>query len=109
MKLRLEENTLRLRLSEAEVREFARSGQVAQALTFAPGQTLRYALHRLPATDPAPAVRVRYAAGELVVEVPAALAARWVETDAVGFSETVELGENQVLRLVVERDLDRNH
>lgn len=109
MKLRLEENTLRLRLSEAEVREFARVGELAHSLIFAPGQTLRYVLRRLPPADPAPALRVSYVAGELVVELPAAQARHWAATDTVGLSATVEIAGNQPVRVVVEKDLDRQH
>lgn len=111
MKLRLEENSLRLRLSAAEVEEFARTGCVAYTIAFGPaaGQTLQYSLERLPATDLAPAVRVRYAAGALAVEVPAAIARQWTDTDNIGFKERVSLTADQELRILVEKDLDCGH
>ena len=111
MKLRLEENSLRLRLSDAEVAEFARAGRVAYVITFGPtpSATLSYALARLPATDAAPAVRVRYAAGALVVEVPAAIAEAWTSTANIGFEERVLTAENRELRILVEKDLDCRH
>ncbi|GAB3636764.1 hypothetical protein GCM10027422_23540 [Hymenobacter arcticus] len=108
MKLRLEENSLRLRLSETEVAQFASTGRVAYTIVFGPaaGQTLEYALEQLPATDPAPAVRVRYSAGALAIEVPAALAKGWTSTEKIGFSERVRVAANQELRIMVEKDLD---
>ena len=87
MKLRLEENSLRLRLSEAEVAQFARTGQVAYTIAFGPtpDTTLHYSLERLPDMEPATAVQVRYEAGQLAVQVPAVIAREWTETENIGF------------------------
>jgi hypothetical protein len=111
MKLRLEENSLRLRLSEAEVQQFAASGQVAYTIAFGPtpGQTLVYALERLPQTSPATAVQVRYEAGALAVEVPFDLAQNWATTENIGFKAQVLVAEGQELRILVEKDLDSHH
>jgi hypothetical protein len=111
MKLRLEENSLRLRLAEEEVRQFAATGRVAYTITFgsAPGQKLDYALERLSDTDPASAVRVRYEAGALAVEVPAAMARNWTDTENIGFKGQVLVAEGQELRILVEKDLDSRH
>jgi hypothetical protein len=111
MKLRLEEKSLRLRLSDAEVMHFAQTGRVAYTIAFgpAPDQTLLYALEKLPATDPATAVQVRYAAGALAVEVPAALAQEWTDTEKNGFSAQILVAEGRELRILVEKDLDCRH
>jgi hypothetical protein len=111
MKLRLEEKSLRLRLSEAEVAQFASTGRIAYTITFgpAPNQTLEYALEKLPATAAADAVHVRYAAGSLVVEVPAALAQEWTATEKNGFSAQIVVAEGRELRILVEKDLDCRH
>jgi hypothetical protein len=111
MKLRLEENSVRLRLSEAEVAQFAQTGRVAYTIAFGPAldQTLLYALEKLPATDPATAVRVRYAAGALAVEVPAKLAQEWTATEKNGFSAQILVAEGRELRILVEKDLDCRH
>jgi len=108
MKLRLEENSLRLRLSEEEVRQFAATGRVAYTIAFgpAPGQTLAYALERLPAASPVAAVQVRYEAGLLAVEVPFTVAHHWAETENIGFKGQVLVAEGQELRILVEKDLD---
>lgn len=115
MKLRLEENSLRLRLSEAEVAQFARTGQVAYTIAFGPTPetTLHYSLERLPDALPdaalATTVRVHYEAGRLAVQVPAAIAHEWTDTENIGFSERVLVAENQELRILVEKDLDCRH
>ncbi len=115
MKLRIEDDTLRLRLSGAEIAEFAETGQVKATVHFGlgPGQQLSYALERgsepaqtLPEAEP---VQVHYQPGALTVLVPFALAKIWVQTDQNGFSHEVPLAENQRLRILVEKDLDCRH
>jgi hypothetical protein len=111
MKLRLEENSLRLRLSEDEVQHFAATGQVAYTIVFgpAPGQTLRYSLERLPEAALTTAVQVRYEAGILAVEIPATIAHNWADTENIGFKAQVLVAEGQELRILVEKDLDCRH
>ena len=115
MKLRIEDDTLRLRLSEGELHEFASTGRVEAAVHFGlnPEQRLTYALERgsepaqtLPNEEP---VQVHYEPGAITVRVPFALAKSWVETDQNGFSHDVPLAENQRLRILVEKDLDCRH
>ena len=107
MKLRIEDDTLRLRLSDAEVQAFAATGRVATAVHFGAeaDQQLTYALERAEAA----AVGVRYAPGTLTVLVPRALADAWTGTDRNGFSERVALADARQLRILVEKDLDCRH
>ena len=120
MKFRLEDNSLRLRLSAAEVRTFAATGRVAAATHFGPdsGQQLSYALERVSPGSaavlaPQPSVPepvcLRYAPGQLVVLVPALLADDWTNTDRNGFSAEISVFANNKLRILVEKDLDCRH
>ncbi|GAC1368228.1 MAG: hypothetical protein NVS3B25_11740 [Hymenobacter sp.] len=115
MKLRIEDDTLRLRLSAGEVREFAHCGRVEGSVHFGSGpeQRLTYALERgsepaqtVPDVEP---VQVNYQPGALTVLVPFALAKAWVETSQNGFSHDLPLAKNQHLRILVEKDLDCRH
>ena len=107
MKLRIEDDTLRLRLSEKEVLEFADKGRVAAVVHFGAGpqQHMTYALER---TDVA-AVQVRFDATGLTVLVPTAVATIWTTTEQNGFSENLPLVEARHLRILVEKDLDCRH
>lgn len=111
MKLRLEEDSLRLRLSAQEVAQFAQTGRVAYTIAFgpAPDQTLRYALETLPPSAEANAVQVRYAAGALAVAIPTPLAQEWTGTEKNGFSAQILVAEGRELRILVEKDLDCRH
>ena len=115
MKLRIEDDTLRLRVSQRELDEFAQQGRVEGAVHFGLGsaQRLTYALARgsepaqtLPEAEP---VQVHYEPGALTVLVPFALAKTWVETDQNGFSHNLPLVGNHHLRILVEKDLDCHH
>ena len=115
MKLRIEDDTLRLRLSESELREFASTGRVEGSVHFglSPAQRLTYALERgsepaqtLPNDEP---VQVHYEPGALTVLVPFALAKAWVETDQNSFSHHLPLAENHRLQILVEKDLNCRH
>ena len=115
MKLRIEDDTQRLRLSQGELDEFATTGRVKGAVHFGlnPDQRLTYALERsserpqtMPNDEP---VQVHYEPGALTVLVPFPLAKEWVETDQTGFSHSLPLAENQHLRILVEKDRDCRH
>ena len=110
MKLRIEDNTLRLRLSAAEVSEFATAGRVAAIVHFGmgPRQHMSYALERAP-DDQTTTLHVRFDAAGLVVVVPAAVAYAWVTTEQNGFSENLPLAEARHLRVSVEKDLECRH
>ena len=115
MKLRIEDDTLRLRLSSGELLEFATVGRVEGSVHFglSPTQRLTYALER--GSEPAQSfsneepVQVHYEPGALTVLVPFALAKTWVETDQNSFSHHLPLAENQHLKILVEKDLDCHH
>ncbi|WP_035562556.1 DUF7009 family protein [Hymenobacter sp. IS2118] len=115
MKLRIEDDTLRLRLSGSELQEFATTGRVVSSVHFGAGagQQLAYALERgseMAQTAPlAEPVQVYYEPGAITVRVPFALAKAWVETDQNGFSHVLPLAENQQLTVLVEKDLDCRH
>ncbi|WP_303309856.1 hypothetical protein [Hymenobacter sp. BT730] len=107
MKLRIEDNSLRLRLSEQEVEQFAAAGRVAAVVSLGPTATesLTYALERAESEE----FRVSYGVGALTVKVPAALAAHWTSSDQNGFSATLMMAEDQPLKILIEKDLDCRH
>ena len=110
MKLRIEDDTLRLRLSATEVSEFASTGRVVAVMHFGSGagQRMAYALERAP-DDGAATLHVRFDAAGLAVVVPAAVAHAWTTTEQNGFSENLPLAEARHLRVLVEKDLDCRH
>ena len=113
MKLRLEADSLRLRLSEEEVGEFARTGHLTTTLRLASGAAglLTYALQRTPddSTAAAQGLRVAYLPGSLTVLVPDSVARRWTASDEISLSADVGNAETLGLRILVEKDLGCKH
>ena len=110
MKLRLEDNTLRLRLSPEEITDFRRAGHLETVvpLGLAPTDRLTYALLRDEAAA-GPAPSVSYAAGRVLVHLPAPLADAWLSSDQVSLRGSALVADNQMLHILVEKDLGCKH
>lgn len=100
MKLRLHSNTLRLRLSQSEVSALAATGSLEETMSFAPGQTLSYALESTPTGMPA----VAFEDNRIRVMLPASTVKNWIESDQTGIDAT-----SGPLRLLVEKDFQCLH
>lgn len=107
MKLRLSDDTLRLRLSPAELDTFARLGELSSAIRFTPEQHFTCRLQRDP--DPAATLALYFSGPVLTLHIPAAAADAWTRTDQVGFELASDLGEGEQFRVVVEKDLACRH
>jgi hypothetical protein len=89
MKLRMHENSVRLRLRKSEVARFAEEGRLAEAISIGSG-ALRYELLVADVQE----TTVDFAGGTLTIAVPRSEAKRWCETDEVGIyvqTPTVEV------------------
>ena len=101
MKLRLHQNSARLRLDQNDVARLQAKGRVEGETRFGPASRLTYAVEVVPQVEE---VSVRLEADGFVVLVPEALAQEWIETDRVGFACEHSAGEGASLRVVVEKD-----
>ena len=99
MKLRIRGDSLRLRLTQGEVRSLRETGSVVQTTRFGPGNTLTYAL----VTEPRGEIVARFDAGRIEVALPLTAATAWADGDEVGLrmDQTFENGE---LSILVEKD-----
>lgn len=107
MKLRIEDNSLRLRLSGAEAAQFGQTGRLAAVVHLGPGpeDKLNYVLERAESEE----FRVTYGAAALTVKVPAALADHWTQTDQIGLAATLMVLQDQLLHILIEKDLGCQH
>jgi len=81
VKLRLQGNSLRLRLSQKDVARFHDTGRVDAVLAFPGGASLTWTLE---ATDAVQAATAIHANGEIRVRVPSAIASAWAASNDVG-------------------------
>lgn len=110
MKLRLEDNTLRLRLSPEEVTEFGRAGRLHTIVPLGPASadTLTYSLERA-ADATGPELRLAYTPGKITVRVPPQLADEWTAAETISLRGSYPVAGNQVLHILVEKDLGCKH
>lgn len=101
MKLRLRGNTLRLRLTRAEVdRLGSNAGRVEESVRFGPTASLLYSIER----DDVRAPRAELDGRAIRVIAPHTLVEAWAKSDQVGFDGEQATGDGQVLRILVEKD-----
>ena len=110
MKLRIEDNTIRLRVSPEEVVTFQQTGRLETTVPLGPAVSDRfiYALQRdETATDSVPSIS--YTSGRIVVRLPALVADSWSSSEEIGIRGTMEVTENQVVDILIEKDLPCKH
>lgn len=100
MKLRIKGDSLRLRLSQGELRTLADRGEVEDRITFPGEAALRY---RLRTDREVNDISASYAANLVDILIPAALSERWCGTDLVTLSASQPLPSGE-LRIVLEKD-----
>jgi hypothetical protein len=107
MKLKIHDNSIRLRLRRSEIARFGDTGRVEGAFVFgaAPDQRIVYAL----VAGDAPEVSVQVEANRIAVAVPRALAAELTGTDRVGVGGEQAIGGGQSLSILVEKEFRRVH
>ena len=102
MKLRTNHNSIRIRLSQSNLEQFATEGKITESVNFSldPNNTLYYSL----VTYPNEKVNVEFINNHLTVFVPHALAQQWTTTERVGFHEHLNIANNQQLFVLIEKD-----
>ena len=97
MKLRLRDNSLRLRLDRKEVAALALTRLAESRTAVSPDQPLVY---RVVLSAEAQEPQASFEGGVIVVLIPEAAGRRWAESDDVGIYATTPWG----LRLTIEKD-----
>ena len=100
MKLRILENSLRIRLSADEVRKLLTERRLENRICFGAGEVLAYTLGISPDVDTA---SVSFDGKELRVDLAESLARAWDEDREVGVHENLETPEGP-LELLIEKD-----
>jgi hypothetical protein len=95
MKLRLQGNSLRLRLGRSEVAHLAECGAVEESAAFHTG-TLTY---RVESSLQNAALLAAFEDGTIVVHIPAETVQTWASTDEVGL-----YGQDGGMRIAIEKD-----
>ena len=105
MKLRIQGDTLRLRLSRTDLATLDQTGAVEAVLHAAPGAALRYALR----VADVPHLGATVDGAAVTVLLPRPWAAGWAGDARVGFEGTQDAGDGRTLAILVEKDFDCLH
>lgn len=102
MKLRLSGNSIRLRLSSAELNDFAVLGRIEEVVLFGPtaGGQFSFALESVNGGE----VGARLEGSSMTVFVPSQIARNWTRSDQIGIASVQNTGGPR-LEIAVEKDL----
>ncbi len=108
MKLRIQRNSIRFRLTSNELQQFSEEGIIQESIQFSPSkhQTLTYMLEIY---EKIPHICTSFDGQEIRIYLPAKLANNWITTDQVSLHHKVELGHQQFLDILIEKDLPCDH
>jgi hypothetical protein len=96
MKLRIRENSVRLRLTKGEVADFAEKGLVENQTVFGNSQIFKY---RLRSSEIADKVEIRFENGCIETNVPKTIALKWATSDEVSI-----VADDHSIRILIEKD-----
>ena len=100
MKIRIKDNSVRLRLQRSEVAIFRETGRVQKQTVF-PGSELKY---MLVGSSGHQQLAAEFSNNSITVFVPEAMAEKWTATDEIGMEHNMELPNGDKLFLLVEKD-----
>ena len=103
MKLRLRNNSIRLRLTQGEIARFAETGLVEEVIEFgtAFNERLTYSLVTSRSEQ---SIRAGVQIRKITVFVPQAAADEWASTDQVGIEGSQSTGDGGKLHILIEKD-----
>jgi len=105
MKLRINGNSIRLRLSRSEVAHFEATGHIEDAVEFGPLSKFSYGITAVEDS----ALYTSYSGDGIQVKVPGHLAQDWTRTDRVAISAEQPLENNKTLQILIEKDFQCMH
>lgn len=101
MKLRIRDNSVRLRLMRGEVTALSRDGYVEARTPFPGGRTLTYRVESSPASVKPEAF---FSDGALSVRLPEASVLAWASSQQVSIDSEQQLADGGILSILVEKD-----
>ena len=106
MKIRIEDNSVRMRLRRSEVAKLSQDGCLCATTVF-PGQLFEYCLQADPEIDD---LQASFTDGRITVRLPGQWLQTWPDSPRVGFETSFKVG-SESLHILIEKDfvcLDRD-
>ncbi len=102
MKIRIKGNTLRLRLTQSEVKDFGENGVVEEYTRFgvSPDSKLTYSIVKADCRG----LEASFKKKRIEIRVPQNLATVWVNTSLVGIDNHTKTDDDSILQILIEKD-----
>ena len=101
MKLRIRDNSIRVRLMRGEVDTLRDQGLVTAVTGFPGGRTFRYSVESSPASvNPA----AFFSDNQIIVRLPERVVLAWANSEQVSMAGEQVLDDGEKLRILVEKD-----
>lgn len=101
MKLRIQNDSIRLRLTRSEIDELQSGGLVSASTHFPGGMALRYSVESSPA---AVTLSASFSDNAVLVSIPETQVLGWAGSEQVGLEEQQLLAGGDRLHVLVEKD-----
>ena len=103
MKLRLRENSIRLRLLQSEVIQLRKIGNVSETIVFGinPTETLAYSLRTSAETTE---ISAQIIDNQIKIFLPLLTAENWANSNEVGLYAEQKISDLAVLKIIIEKD-----
>ena len=102
MKLRIKGNSIRLRLTQNEINEFKEKGIVIEVVKF--GISSESQMHYIIQKTDKSEIYATFDSNKMMINVPNAIAEKWVLTNQVGFENRMMINDKEDLFILVEKD-----
>ncbi|AEL26287.1 DUF7009 family protein [Cyclobacterium marinum] len=107
MKIRIHNNTIRLRLSMSEVEQLSEKNEIKEELKF-PSPYPSF-IYNLKASAKEKFLSLTFAEGEISISLPLSEVKDWANTEQIGIAKTQSLEDGINLQLLVEKDFQCLH
>ena len=103
MKLRVKNNSIRLRLTQTEVSLLVETGRVEEAIEFGlePDDKFIYALE---IGSEGEQIRANLENKRLTISIPKTQADQWTSSETIGLKNEQNIGGGKTLRILIEKD-----
>lgn len=102
MKIRIKDNSLRLRLSQSEVQQLKDTGLVRAVIQFGPvqGATLIYEVRAIAHAN----ITATYQQHRISIQIPESQIKDWADSNTVSIRSEQQISEETQLSILVEKD-----
>ena len=100
MKLRIKDNSIRLRLTQTEVEQIGNGDQIHNNLNFPGGERVSYLLVGSAVEN----TEIEYKDNRISISVPTEILTIWANSDEVSLLYELSLDHDNVLKLLIEKD-----